>query len=93
MIYFEAGDESRAVQAMRVPELFDVHGRTSLSFWLQSIIGRREFIWTGADIVFATTRWKPGDWIVAEVDVNTGNTIFMAVRNAVFSRKFTRADC
>jgi len=90
MIYHKVDDASRAVQAMQLPDLWDIEGRTSLSFWLQSIIGRRQFKWTGRDITFAVTRWKPGDWIVAEVDTNTGDMIFAAWEGAEFGEAFTR---
>ena len=90
MIYVEIDNDDRVVQAMRVPPLADIPGRTDLSFWLSSIIGRRDFKWRGEDIIFASTKWTPGSWIVAEVDKQTGDMVFHAYNHASFSDRFSK---
>lgn len=90
MIYVHRLDENRTVQAMRVPELFDIAKRTDMDFWISSLKGRRQFKWTGSDIIFAVTRWRVGDWVVAEVDPDTGDTVFTKYDDANFTANFSR---
>lgn len=90
MIFVHMIDENRTVQAMRVPELADIAKRTDMDFWLCSLKGRRQFKFTGRDITFAATRWRVGEWIVAEVDPDTGNTVFSNYDDFSFTEKFSR---
>lgn len=90
MIYCQIEDEDRVVQAMRVPEIWDIPGRTDFMWWGQSINGRKKVIWKGEDIIFAGTTWKPGDWFVAEIASDTGDLVFKKFSNGKFHLTFSK---
>lgn len=69
-IFVAKNDDTRIVQAMRVPDLWDIEGRTDFDFWICSIRGACKVKWSGTGMKIEDQPCPVGTWVVYEVTID-----------------------
>lgn len=93
MIYCQVADDRIVAQAMALPEIDNVPGRTDFDWWMKSVMGSRSWRYVGENIMMDATRITPGTWIVFEVPsarAYMGQTMVELMSPKQFEKKYAR---